>query len=87
MSDRIGRSDVGEYIRSMQQDYGASRALTPEAAQRAKAERDLLERNVRRILDSVSPLLPGDVQYEAHVVDLVPVALTRAISDGAQLSL
>lgn len=87
MSDAIGRSDVDEYIRSMQQDYGPSRALNPEAAQKAKAERDLIAQNVRKILESVAPLLPGEIRYAAHVVDLVPVALTRAVADGTQLIL
>jgi hypothetical protein len=87
MGDAIDRSDVDEYVRSMQQDYGASRALNLEAAQKARAERDLVAQNVRKILESIAPLLPGEVRYEAHVVDSVPVALTRAVSDGTQLIL
>ena len=87
MSDLISSRDVAEQIRSMQKDYSAADLLNPDAARGARYERDLLSRQIRSILDTLTPFLPGEVRYEAHLVDEVDVAETRGVRDGRQLIL
>lgn len=83
----IRRAEVSEYCKGRQQNHAAARVLLPQVLESLKAERDQVKGHIDAVLSTLVPFLPGEVSYEACLVDDCNVAETRTVDDGGQLIL